>query len=544
VQSTKPGYDPAFAFLGQPKPMAKPISAAKISLLPSQPELRIRQTPGKVTLVSLKTTEHLLIIIPEKPPAALWQQLPDGKKLKLLAQKRKLTAFPLHSRLHNAANTGISLERLKESGKGDKRPSAFELLSFAGGLAADALRENPATIAIVVAGFNTEITAALVRALVLALAAHRFSLPAYKSSKNSATRLHTLHIMGADTGIDLKRTLSEAKANNLTRWLTSLPPNKLDAAAYRSILQQLSSLYGWKMDFMDEAQLKRAGAGAFLAVSQGNATRDAGIIHIRYSPNKGTTKSKKKKPAISLVGKGIIFDTGGTNLKPFKAMLDMHQDMAGSAVAIATLMTLTELDYPHEVDCWLAITENRISNTAYKSRDIVTAANGTTIEVVHTDAEGRMALADTLALAGQQEPQVIIDFATLTGTCVSALTERYSGAFTNRQDLHSPIIEAGRQSGERVWPFPLDADFDEEIKSEVADVLQCAAAGGGDHIQAARFLQRFVPTNSAWVHIDLSSANRKGGLAQIPSEVTGFGVRFALSLILDQNDSFALTQRD
>ena len=524
--------------------MAKPISAAKISLLPSQPELRIRQTPGKVTLVSLKTTEHLLIIIPEKPPAALWQQLPDGKKLKLLAQKRKLTAFPLHSRLHNAANTGISLERLKESGKGDKRPSAFELLSFAGGLAADALRENPATIAIVVAGFNTEITAALVRALVLALAAHRFSLPAYKSSKNSDTRLHTLHIMGADTRIDLKRTLSEAKANNLTRWLTSLPPNKLDAAAYRSILQQLSSLYGWKMDFMDEARLKRAGAGAFLAVSQGNATRDAGIIHIRYSPNEGTTKSKKKKPAISLVGKGIIFDTGGTNLKPFKAMLDMHQDMAGSAVAIATLMTLTELDYPHEVDCWLAITENRISNTAYKSRDIVTAANGTTIEVVHTDAEGRMALADTLALAGQQEPQVIIDFATLTGTCVSALTERYSGAFTNRQDLHSPIIEAGRQSGERVWPFPLDADFDEEIKSEVADVLQCAAAGGGDHIQAARFLQRFVPTNSAWVHIDLSSANRKGGLAQIPSEVTGFGVRFALSLILDQNDLFALTQRD
>jgi leucyl aminopeptidase len=207
-------------------------------------------------------------------------------------------------------------------------------------------------------------------------------------------------------------------------------------------------------------------------------------------------------------------------------------------------MTLTELDYPHEVDCWLAITENRISNTAYKSRDIVTAANGTTIEVVHTDAEGRMALADTLALAGQHEPQLIIDFATLTGTCVSALTERYSGAFTNCQDLHSPIIAAGQQSGERVWPFPLDADFDEEIKSEVADVLQCAAAGGGDHIQAARFLQRFVPADATWVHIDLSSANRKGGLAQIPSDVTGFGVRFALSLILDQNDSFALTQRD
>jgi len=163
---------------------------------------------------------------------------------------------------------------------------------------------------------------------------------------------------------------------------------------------------------------------------------------------------------------------------------------------------------------------------------------------VHTDAEGRMALADTLALAGQQEPETIIDFATLTGTCVSALTDRYSGAFTNRPEWYTAIIDAGRQSGERVWPFPLDADFDEEIKSDVADVLQCATTGGGDHIQAARFLQRFVPASSAWLHIDLSAASRKGGLAQIPSEVTGFGVRFALSLILDQNASLTHAQQD
>ena len=140
-------------------------------------------------------------------------------------------------------------------------------------------------------------------------------------------------------------------------------------------------------------------------------------------------------------------------------------------------------------------------------------------------------------------PDLIIDFATLTGTCVSALTDRYSGAFTNRPELHSAIIEAGQESGERVWPFPLDDDFDEEIKSATADVLQCAATGGGDHIQAARFLQRFVPASSTWVHIDLSAASRKGGLAQIPTEVTGFGVRFALSLILDQNESLTRTQQ-
>jgi len=522
--------------------MATPKSAPNQGLLPSQADLRTRQIPGKVTLASLKAIEHLIIVIPEKPPAGVWQPLPDGKRLKGLGQKRKLTGSPLHSRLQNPANTGISLQRLDGSGSGNKLPGAFERLSFAGKLAADALRDNPATIAILVAGFSAEATPAILQAMVLALAAHRFPLPAYKSSSAPEKRLHTLHIVGTDAPVDLQRTLAEAKATNLARWLTSLPPNKLDASAYRSILQQLSKQHGWKMDILDEARLKRAGAGAFLAVSQGNATRDACIVHIAYSPDKQAAKTRKRK--LSLVGKGIVFDTGGTNLKPFKAMLDMHQDMAGSAVAIATLMTLTELQYPHKVDCWLAITENRISNTAYKSRDIVTAANGVTIEVIHTDAEGRMALADTLALAGQQEPETIIDFATLTGTCVSALTDRYSGAFTNRPEWYTAIIDAGRQSGERVWPFPLDADFDEEIKSEVADVLQCATAGGGDHIQAARFLQRFVPASSAWLHIDLSAASRKGGLAQIPTEVTGFGVRFALSLILDQNTSLTHAQLD
>jgi leucyl aminopeptidase len=297
----------------------------------------------------------------------------------------------------------------------------------------------------------------------------------------------------------------------------------------------LAKQHGWQMEFLDEAKLKRAGAGAFLAVSQGNATKDAGIVRLRYRP-KNAPKVTRARPKLALVGKGIIFDTGGTNLKPFKAMLDMHIDMAGSAVAVATLEVLTTLQVPFAIDCWLAITENRIGNTAYKSRDIVTASNGVTIEVIHTDAEGRMALADTLALAGKQKPAAIIDFATLTGSCIQALTERYSGVLTNRPQLNNLLIETGQSCGERVWPFPMDNDFDDDIKSSVADVLQCAPAGGGDHIQAARFLQRFVPKQSAWVHVDLSAATRKSGLAQVPSEITGFGVRFATSLILDSLD--------
>ena len=145
-----------------------------------------------------------------------------------------------------------------------------------------------------------------------------------------------------------------------------------------------------------------------------------------------------------------------------------------------------------------------------------------------------MVLADTLALAGREKPTLMIDYATLTGTCVHALTERYSGVFTNRTPLNPLLIATGEQCGERVWPFPMDPDYEEDIESKVADLLQCSVEGSGDHILAARFLQHFVPDKANWVHVDLSAASRKRGLAQIPSGATGFGVRFTLNLLYEQ----------
>jgi leucyl aminopeptidase len=162
----------------------------------------------------------------------------------------------------------------------------------------------------------------------------------------------------------------------------------------------------------------------------------------------------------------------------------------------------------------------------------VRAVNGTTIQVIHSDAEGRMVLADTLALAARARPALMMDFATLTGACVNALTERYSGVFANQAALHAALLAAGAASGERVWPFPADADFDAEIESKIADVKQCPIEGKGDHILAMRFLQRFVPESIPWVHVDLSSATRTGGLGHVPTDVTGFGVRFTLQFLL------------
>jgi leucyl aminopeptidase len=304
-----------------------------------------------------------------------------------------------------------------------------------------------------------------------------------------------------------------------------LPPNTLDARGYRILLQELSRRLKLRFKFYGEAALKRLGAGAFLAVSRGNGTRDAGIAHLSYRPRGATA------PALSLVGKGICFDTGGTNLKPHKSMLDMHIDMEGSAVAVGSLYALHALRSPLAVDCWLAITENRIGPLAYKPQDVVRAHNGTTIQVIHTDAEGRMVLADALSLAAARRPRAIIDYATLTGACVYALTERYSGAFTNRPEARDLIESAGTSSGERVWCFPMDADYDTDLESSVADVLQCAAEGKGDHILAARFLSRFVPKEIAWLHLDLAAGSRHGGLAHIATEITGFGVRYTLDLV-------------
>lgn len=504
-------------------------------LLPAAKNLKVLQSVGPASKTVLARLDQLIIVTPPKLAESAWRGVPDGPRLSRLA-RRLDKEKSVTSRLQNPRATGICLRRLPAAAKGGTSSAqfdAFKLLRFAGQLVADALRDEPRSLGLIIVGLSAEVTESVAHAVVLAAAAHSFQMPAYRSKAKKRPQLRTLHLLHLPARIDLQRTLAEAAALNLARWLTSLPPNKLSAAGYRDVLQDLAKTHGWTMDFFGIARLRKLGAGAFMAVAQGNANQDAGIVHLRYAPPGRKTRKGGK---LALVGKGIIFDTGGTNLKPFKSMLDMHQDMGGSAVAVATLQALTEIDYPFPVDCWLAITENRIGAKAYKSRDVVTALNGTTIEVIHTDAEGRMALADTLALAGRDEPDLIVDYATLTGTCFHALTDRYSGVFSNRSVLNSLLIDTGVACGERVWPFPMDADYEEELKSSLADILQCSIGGEGDHILAARFLKRFVPKKSAWIHVDLSAVTRKGGLAQVPSGTTGFGVRFTMNLLLEQAD--------
>ncbi len=314
-------------------------------------------------------------------------------------------------------------------------------------------------------------------------------------------------------------------ANNQVRHLAELPSNVLHPGTYRERAEQLAKELKVKCEFLGKKELLKRGAGAFLAVVQGDHHERAGIVHLHYTPPK---KAAKK---LALVGKGLCFDTGGYNVKTGDYMHGMHQDMTGSAVALSLFQVLVSLKVPFEVHAYLALAENLIAFDAYRPNDVVVATNGISIEVENTDAEGRMCLADTLAIASGEKPDLILDYATLTGSVVRALDTRRSGAYSTDLGLSQTAVRAGERCGERVWNFPIGEDYSEFIKSEFADVRQASTTKCADHIYAATFLSRFVEKGISWLHIDLAASGNAGGLGLVPTETTGFGVRLGLEIV-------------
>lgn len=321
--------------------------------------------------------------------------------------------------------------------------------------------------------------------------------------------------------------------NNQVKYLADLPSNILNPTTYRERIQKMvKELTGEgakvEMSFIDKKQLQKRNANAFLAVVNADHNDRAGIVHLRYP---GTSKSKKK---LSLVGKGLCFDTGGYNVKTGDFMYNMHRDMTGSAVALSLFRAMVEMEVPYEVNAYLALAENLISHEAYRPNDVVVASNGMSIEVVDTDAEGRMVLSDTLVCASEKEPDLIIDFATLTGSVVRSLDTRRCGAYSNDLNFSVLATRVGERCGERVWHFPIGDDYNDSLKSDIADIRQCASSNSSDHIYAATFLSKFVGKKNGkpitWLHVDLAADTNKGGLGLIPTETTGFGVRFGYNL--------------
>lgn len=480
---------------------------------------RIRNLPASRAAKDIHTFSHVTILV--GTTAASSFPFSDAVEIRMRRAGYQLgNAQPFVTDLPNPRGTRLALAALKPD------TTAFDRLTLARRLIGPLLEQRPERIALLTAGLDDATTARALEALLAATLAGAFALPKLKSTTEKARPLEEIVIYGPLPAELLARATAGANGNNLARFLTALPPNTLTPRAYRERALRLAREYRWSSEFIDMKKLRRLNAGAFIAVAQGSPESDAGILRLRYSP-----KKKSKAAPLALVGKGICFDTGGTNLKSAKHMYGMHEDMQGSAVALGTLLALTELEVDFPVDCWLALAENPIGPKAFRQNEVVQAANGTTIEIVHTDAEGRMVLADTLHFASREKPRILIDYATLTGACIGALGTRMSGALTNRPTWLATLIAAGENAGERVWPFPLAEDYDELLKSDVADIKQCTIESEADQILAALFLRRFVSKDIGWVHIDLAAGNHKGGLAHIGTDVTGFGVRYTLELL-------------
>jgi leucyl aminopeptidase len=282
--------------------------------------------------------------------------------------------------------------------------------------------------------------------------------------------------------------------------------------------------YGVKTTIFDKRELIKRKMNAILSVGGASENQPCMII-MNYKPKTGI----KKK--IALVGKGVTYDSGGLSIKPTSGMLEMKADMAGGAVVIGTIMAAAKLKLPIEIIGIVPAVENMIGGKSYKPGDIIKASSGKSIEVKDTDAEGRIILADALHYASQQGPYEIIDFATLTGSCVVALGSIAAGLFTKNDRMADRLINSGQKTFERVWRLPFWNDYNSQIKSEIADVSNLGPRWGGA-ITAGKFLEHFVDKKIPWTHIDIAGPAIKHESTNYTKEFdTGFGVRLMVDYL-------------
>jgi len=315
-----------------------------------------------------------------------------------------------------------------------------------------------------------------------------------------------------------------AEATSLARDMVNEPANYMTPSRMADITKEVAEKYSLEFKVFDSKEMETMGMGALLGVARGSSQAPK-LITLSY---KGDETSKS---VIGFLGKGITFDSGGISIKPSEGMGEMKDDMAGGAAVMAALSAIAQLKPKTNVTAVIPASENLPSGTALKPGDVLKAMNGKTIEVISTDAEGRLILADALSYAVKQGLSPLVDLATLTGACRIALGTLYSGAFANDQGLMDKILKAAARTGEKLWQMPMPEEYKEQNKSEIADVKNTGDRYGGA-ITAALFLAEFVD-DTPWVHIDIagtaSSSKEKG---YVIKGATGVGVRTLVELAL------------
>jgi leucyl aminopeptidase len=313
-----------------------------------------------------------------------------------------------------------------------------------------------------------------------------------------------------------------------TRDLVSEPANILYPISFAARLRALTKL-GVKLKVLDEKQMKKLGMGALLGVGQGSANPSR-IVAMEWN---GAPKAKDKQP-IAFVGKGVTFDTGGISIKPAGGMEDMKWDMAGAGVVSGLMHALAARKAKVNAVGVVGLVENMPSSNAQRPGDVVKTMSGQTIEVINTDAEGRLVLADALWWCQKTfKPHTVIDLATLTGAIIVALGHHHAGMFVNNEKLSDQLIASGKGTGEALWRLPLGDAYDKQVRSQIADMKNVGGRDAGS-ITAAQILQRFIQKDVAWAHLDIAGvAWSNSDAGTVPRGGTGFGVRLLDRLVAD-----------
>ncbi|WP_287373572.1 leucyl aminopeptidase [Prosthecochloris sp.] len=337
-------------------------------------------------------------------------------------------------------------------------------------------------------------------------------------------RVNAGNVKDVEDGVRSGRIIADARC--LARDLVNLPGNLLNAEDIAEAARNSAEKSGCKVTVFHKEEIEELGMGGLQAVNKGSYAPPTFTV-LEYEP------ADQPVATVALVGKGVTFDSGGISLKPSSAMDEMKCDMAGAASVIGTVEAVALLGLPLRVIGFIPATDNMPGGAAQTPGDVITTYSGITVEVGNTDAEGRLILADALSYAVRKyEPDAVIDLATLTGACIVSLGYSVAGLFSNNDKFAGKIYEAGRKSGEKVWRMPTWVEYDELIKSEVADVHNAGAKGAGS-ITAAKFLEKFINGHKTWAHLDIAGPAFSAKKGKTIPGGTGFGVRLLVDLLRD-----------
>jgi leucyl aminopeptidase len=435
-------------------------------------------------------------------------------------------------------STSLRAERVLLCGIGeienkeDKQVLAERLRSAGGSIAKQAGKVKSSKISIVVPGFLGESPHTMLKPLLEGVLLGDYRFAAYKKEDKQNPPFPGI---GQLTLYQVKKTAAVSKAiaearNGAdsacqARSMANEPGNIWTPQKFADFAEELAGQYGFTCTVLDKKQIKQAGMGGIIAVNQGSTTPPKLVI-LDYRP-------ESFKKTILIVGKGITFDSGGISIKPAAGMHEMKYDMCGGAAVLSTMIAVGREKPKLRVVCIVPTTDNMSGGGAIKPGDVITHYNGVTGEILNTDAEGRLILADALAYGIEQyEPDGVIDLATLTGAVIIGLGHHRAGLMSNHDGWAETVLRAGEKTGERLWRLPLGEEYSKQIESDVADIKNIGGKGAGT-ITAAAYLQNFVG-DTPWVHLDIAgTAWEYTEKTYIPKGPSGIGVRLLLEIIRD-----------